>query len=70
MGKHRGEPVYKYRVTLIESECGWGQDSWTEDFDTYEEAMKRVSSVNSENTSPVAPDYYIIARTNIEKVQL
>lgn len=51
----------KYRVKMMESERGWGQDYWNEDFDTREEAEARVKSVNAKNKSPVAPDYYIQA---------
>ena len=36
----------KYRVTLLESERGWGQDTWTEDYNTYEEAWARIKSVS------------------------
>ena len=60
----------KYRITVIESERGWGQESWTEDFDTYEEARERINSINSENTASRAPDWYMIAQTKIEAVEI
>lgn len=58
----------KYRVFLLESERGWGRDTWTEDYDTYEEAKERIRSVNAENTAPVAPDYYMQAEDRIEVI--
>ena len=58
-----------YRVTLIESERGWGQDTWTEDYSTYEEAKARVESVNAKNTAVDPPDYYIVALPTIEAVE-
>lgn len=60
----------KYRVYLIESERGWGQERWTEDYDTYEEALQRIRSVNAENTASVAPDWYMIAEEKIEAVEV
>ena len=53
--------MIKYRLNLMESERGWGQDYWHEDFNTREEAEARMQEVNSKNTSLVAPDYYIQA---------
>lgn len=53
--------MIKYRLNLMESERGWGRDYWHEDFNTREEAEARMKEVNSKNTSPVAPDYYIQA---------
>ena len=60
----------KYRVYLMESERGWGQERWTEDYDTYEEALQRIQSVNAENTAPVAPDWYMCAEEKIEAVKV
>jgi hypothetical protein len=60
----------KYRVYLMESERGWGQERWTEDYDTYEEALQRIQSVNAENTSSVAPDWYMQAEEKIEAVEV
>lgn len=59
----------KYRVFLLESERGWGQERWHEDYDTYEEAKRRIESVNAENTAPSAPDWYMAAETRIEAVE-
>ena len=53
--------MIKYRLNLMESERGWGQDYWHEDFKTREEAEARMKEVNSRNTSLVAPDYYMQA---------
>lgn len=60
----------KYRVYLMESERGWGQERWTEDYDTYEEALQRIQSVNDKNTSSVAPDWYMQAEERIEAVKV
>ena len=59
----------KYRIKLVESERGWGQEEWTEDYDTYEEAKERIRSVNAKNTAPAAPDWYMVAFTTIEAVE-
>lgn len=59
----------KYRVTLLESERGWGQETWTEDYNTYEEAQRRIWSVNAENTSDTAPDYYVMADNDVEVIE-
>lgn len=61
MVRHRGEPKVVWRVHYMESERGWGQDYWETDFDTYEEAKAKYDECNAENTSLVAPDYYIKA---------
>ncbi len=60
----------KFRVQLMESESGWGQNTWTEDYDTYEEAKERIRSVNAENTSFVAPDWYMQAEEIVEAVEI
>lgn len=70
MGKHRGEPVYKYRITVIESERGWGRTEWDEDYDTLGEAQDAIERINAANTSVYAPDYYIMAYDRIDKIQL
>ena len=61
--------MVKYRVKLVESERGWGQEEWTEDYDSYEEAKERIRSVNAENTASTAPDWYMVAFTTIEAVE-
>ena len=53
--------MIKYRLNLMESERGWGRDYWHEDFDTRAEAEARMEYVNSFNTAPMAPDYYMQA---------
>ena len=60
----------KYRINIVESERGWGQDNWTEDYNTYEEAAARIDSVNSKNTSSIAPDWYMQADEKIEAVEV
>ncbi len=60
----------KYRVHLMESERGWGQDYWSEDYDSLEEAKERIRKVNADNTSLVAPDWYMQAEERIEAVEL
>lgn len=59
----------KYRIRVVESERGWGQDRWTEDYDTYEEAKKRIKDINSKNTALSAPDWYMQADELIEAVE-
>lgn len=58
----------KYRIRLVESERGWGQEYWTEDFDSRAQAQERIRSVNAKNTAKVAPDYYVAAFPEIEIV--
>lgn len=60
----------KYRVHLLESERGWGQERWHEDYNTRAEAEKRIKDVNSENTLSYVPDWYISANTTIELVEV
>lgn len=60
----------KYRIELMESERGWGQDYWHEDYDTYEEAKDRIKTVNARNTLEVAPDWYMQAYPDIKVVEV
>ena len=60
----------KYRVQLMESERGWGQEYWHEDYDTHEEAKRRIEDVNSKNTDLIAPDWYMRAEQVIEAVEV
>lgn len=60
----------KYRVQLVESERGWGREYWHEDYDTFEEAQKRIQEVNSMNTGSTAPDWYMQAEQVIEAVEV
>lgn len=66
--KHRGEPKPKYQITVGEHEIGWGVKYETEEFDTEEKAKARIKEINSRNVSPIAPDYYIQAESDIEVV--
>lgn len=59
----------KYRIFLVESERGWGQDRWHEDYDTYEEAKRRIITVNAANVTLRAPDWYMQADDRIEVVE-
>lgn len=59
----------KYRITLVESERGWGQEYWTEDYDSCVEAEERIRSVNAKNTAEKAPDWYIAAFPEIKIVE-
>jgi hypothetical protein len=60
----------KYRIEVTESERGWGQDRWTEDFDSFAEAKARIESINAENTAEVAPDWYMVAKREITVVEV
>lgn len=53
-----------WRVTVIESERGWGQriDEYRR-FETKEAADAWVSEFNSANTSATVPDWYMVAET-------
>ena len=54
-------PIYK--VTIIESERGWGQKiDDVKYFTTEEEAQQFCSEFNKDNTDDVAPDWYMVAR--------
>lgn len=57
----------KWRVHMVESERGWGQDHWYEYFDTKEKADAHLTKINSKNTSNTAPDWYIAA-LSVEEV--
>ena len=59
-----------YRIFVTESESGWGQETWTEDFTTIELAKKRISDINSDNISDTAPDWYMKADQRIEVVEV
>ena len=51
----------KYIVNMMESERGWGQSYWDVEFNTRKQAEAYMKKINDQNTSPVAPDYYIQA---------
>ena len=59
-----------YRVSLMSSERGWGREYWTEDYKSLAEAKQRIKSVNAQNTSPHAPDYYEMAEEFVEAIDL
>lgn len=53
---------YVYRVTIIESERGWGQRvDEVKDFLTPEDAEKFVTEFNKKNDLPYVPDWYMVA---------
>jgi hypothetical protein len=54
----------------MESERGWGQEYWHEDYDTLAEAKARIREVNSKNTSINAPDWYMQAEEVVEAVEV
>ena len=51
----------KFRVWVTESERGWGMSYETVYFKTKKAAQKYVDEINSANTDPTAPDWYIQA---------
>jgi hypothetical protein len=53
--------ITKYKVTVIESERGWGQSYETEYYLTEADAHNRVKSINDKNTATHAPDFYVKA---------
>lgn len=59
----------KYRIFLLESERGWGQKRWHEDYDTLDEAKMRIIKVNAVNVTLRAPDWYMQADDRIEVVK-
>jgi len=61
--------IYKYEITVVESERGWGRDSWTEEFDTPEKAQERIDEINGRNKPGPAPDYYMQAYGEIRAVR-
>jgi hypothetical protein len=54
----------------MSSERGWGQDHWTEDFDTLSEAKARIKWYHDKNTATRAPDYYEVAFNDVEAVEV
>lgn len=61
--------MFKYEIDVMESERGWGQNWWVEEFDTPEEAEARINEINGRNVSPIAPDYYVQAKDSIRVVK-
>lgn len=56
---------FKFKVTIFESERGWGQRvdevKW---FDTYEEAKKFIDDFNKDNNEETVPDWYMYAKAS------
>ena len=59
----------KYRVFLCETCEPAFIDEWHEDFDTLEEAKRRIISVNVGNHFAGSKDWYIQAKEKIEEVK-
>jgi hypothetical protein len=52
----------QYRVTLWESERGWGRKPFLDcDFDSFEAADAYYRESNAKNNLTAVPDYYIYA---------
>jgi len=65
--------THKFRVTIVESERGWGRKTEYDYFDTVEEAIKFRDHINSFN-EPVShlsevPDWYMYAEKEITVVE-
>lgn len=55
--------AFKYRVHVLESERGWGSETWTRDFDTREEAQKFWDDLEKEyGGRSVVPDFYMVPK--------
>ena len=52
-----------WKVTIIESERGWGQRvDEVKEFKSYEEAKKYQIDFNAQNDKDYVPDWYMYAR--------
>ena len=60
----------KFRIQCLSSERGWGQERWTEDFDSLQEAKARIKWYNDKNTASRAPDYYEQADDTVTAVEV
>ena len=60
----------KWRFLVVERGRGWGGDEWYEYHDTYAEAFESYLAINARNPAGPAPDYYIQAQGEIEKVSV
>ena len=61
---------YKFRVTVIESERGWGQKTEYQYFDTIEKAIEYRDAINEVNEIvSVVPDWYMAAEKEIVVVE-
>ena len=55
-----------WKVTIIESESGWGQKvDEAKEFTSYEDAKRFQIEFNKENTALVAPDWYMSAQNPV-----
>lgn len=62
MAMHDTDHPRRTRVTIIESERGWGQKiDEVKYFDTHEEAVEFCKNYNSKNDSATVPDWYMYA---------
>lgn len=52
----------KYKITVVESERGWGQTYETMYFKTENDARQMITSINELNTDPKVPNWYRSAR--------
>lgn len=57
----------RYRLHMVESERGWGQDYFHRDFDSRYEAECEFKDINAQLTETRAPDVYIKA-LSIEEI--
>ena len=61
---------YKFRVTVVESELGWGQKTEYQYFDTVEKAIEYRDGINEVNEmESVIPDWYMVAEKEIVVVE-
>lgn len=60
----------RWQITLLESERGWGSDTWTETYDTRAEADQRVASLERQyGNRDIVPDYYIVVLEGPKQVE-
>jgi len=62
-----------WRIELIESERGWGQNYWYEYYNTLAEANARIAELNEKfGQKEIVPDYYCLALSapvEVEKME-
>lgn len=55
-----------WKVTIIESERGWGQRvDEVKEFKTYEDAKKFQIEFNAQNDKDYVPDWYMVAHNPV-----
>jgi hypothetical protein len=59
----------KYRVTVIESERGWGQSREYTDFDTIEKAIEYRDQINDFQVEDKVPEWYMYALKEIHVIE-